>query len=427
MLYTFTPGDGSCLITSDDGTYNKDITGPMDIKKLSDNKILLSKPGFSLIISVTDEIGAIDGAAAAGTIAGVIAQLRAVFPNAGAATVPGLDEYSRLFKNHYVTPQNYKSDFFVFASAILRPTNAYVYGTPITWGFIIAGQHGYSFFKSVQGIGNQRLEVSFPLVKNVFNVTVAPDESFVGLGIICGPTVGLSTLEINVTNNSLICGRLRGQGSTAWQKNGDIFSSFDITAISGGGTSFNVQNGYNVNYEAVQIIYIGTNNYGIRRVYSGLGAYNIRFILVDRATGLDVTTNPTSSDEIIISNAGVISSQLQMATWGANNSVIGSGSYNFWLTGLFETYLIAETLDSDSVILKWQKYSSSATAYKIYRSTSLDFSGETLIFTGGALTDLEVGVFKDTGLTSNTTYYYRLKATVSGSDVILTDTQAWTY
>lgn len=108
-MYSFTAGTGSTLITSADGNYNKDITGPVDIKGLNDEKILISKPGFSLTMAL-DEIEDIGGDAPAGTVTEVIAQLRTVFPNAGTTaktTVQQIIDYSAILHYDLTNPANY--------------------------------------------------------------------------------------------------------------------------------------------------------------------------------------------------------------------------------------------------------------------------------------------------------------------------------
>ena len=99
-MFFFTPGNSSCVIVGDDNYY-KDITGPVDIKKISADQILISKPGFSLQVNTAD-IDDINGDSPAGTTEEIISQLRAVFPNAG-----GSGGFSTQFQTLGGTEWNY--------------------------------------------------------------------------------------------------------------------------------------------------------------------------------------------------------------------------------------------------------------------------------------------------------------------------------
>lgn len=68
--------------------------------------------------------------------------------------------------------------------------------------------------------------------------------------------------------------------------------------------------------------------------------------------------------------------------------------------------LSVSSFTDTQINLSW--LSISADTYYLYRSLYSDFSNQTLVFSGSALS------FNDTGLTSNTTYYYRLKGSKSG-------------
>lgn len=322
----------------------------------------------------------------------------------------------------YFSPaQNFNPGFIVLASAIVRPSNAFSSGNPITYEILEHNSaHNSSFITSAEGASTTRLKINYPLVRYVINLTVTPDESYSGNNVICGPTVGLNNAEIAVGRPTHMSVRLTGAGTTTWTKSGTFASSFDLSAYSAGGTSFNLLNGFNVDYNAIQIQYIGPNNYGVRRVYSGLGAYNIRFVLVDRFTGTDLTTNPTSSDEVIISGAGMNTSTINMLTWNAANQFMAGPSsiYNFWIFGMFECWMVAAPASSTSIQVRWQTDYPSATDYKIYRDTDPNFGTQVLIHTGTE------GTYTDTGLTTGTLYYYKLVGVISGVDTDITTFRA---
>jgi hypothetical protein len=311
--------------------------------------------------------------------------------------------------------ESFDPTFVVYASAIIYPSNSFSHGTDITWGILDqASAHNSSFYDSAYGnTGNQRVVVRYPTVKNVLNSKLNVDESFAAQCLVVGPTVGTSTLEAPAYQSRSAGIRLNGAGTSTWTKNGGAVSLFDIDTYNtgDGGTSFN-STAAGIDYDQISIHYNGPNGYGIKRVYSGLGAYNVRFILLD-ALGNPVTSNPTSADEVVITNAGMQNRQIGLASWSAgNNDWMGSFA-NFWVDGTFECWLVAAPTSTTSTLVRWQTTYPSATNYKIYRSTSL-YGTRTLIHTG---TD---GSYTDSGLTTGTLYFYHMVAVIGGVDTYIT-------
>lgn len=322
------------------------------------------------------------------------------------------------FPGVYIGPaQSFNPGFLVIASGIAHPSNSFVHGTPITWEFLTqSSAHNYSFFDSVYGnSGNQRLAVRYPNVKNVLNVSMTIDESFTAQGIFAGATVGLTAFEAEVDRFHASGIRLTGAGTNTWTEQGTLGSLFDVTTYdaASGGTSFNTSVQFGTDYNAVNIQYIGPNNYHIRRVYSGLGAYNIRFVLVDEFNN-PVTAFPTTSDEIIISNAGMNRQQVGMATWSATTNSWMSSAYNYWILGAFEVWMVAAPISSTSIQVRWQTVYVGATDYKILRSSTGLYGAYTLIHTGTE------GIYTDAGLSANTIYHYKMQAVISGIDTDVT-------
>jgi hypothetical protein len=321
----------------------------------------------------------------------------------------------------YSFPSNvHNPEFMVLASGIARPTNAFSHGQPITWAFLTSSDgHGSTFFESVTGVSNSRLSVSYPNVKYVFNFTITPDESFAGVNVNVGATVGFTSAESAVTRLVPLGVRLTGNGAGTWTKTGANSSVFDVTTFNtgDGGTSFNIDtsqaNVYNTDYNFINIQYIGPNRYSIKRLYSGLGAYNIRFVILD-ASGNTLTTNPTTSDEIIIGNCGLVAKTIPMNTYTATDNAFLTSSYNWWILGLFEAWMIVTPESTTSTWVKFQNNYTNATNYKVYRDTSSTFATQTLIYSGTS------GSYNDTGLSSNTLYHYKLVGVVSGVDTQIT-------
>jgi hypothetical protein len=314
---------------------------------------------------------------------------------------------------------NYNPEFLFWASCIVAPTNNYSNGATITWAFLDhATSHGNTFFSSAAGDGaSKRLQINYPAVKKVFNGTITPDEGFAGIGASCGATVDLTNMQIHCSVMRPIGIRLRGAGTTTWAKNGQVQANFDISAYStaDGGTSFNYTGtAIGLDYDTFSITYFGPNRYTISKTYSGLGAYNIRFNIRDAAGAL-LTTNPTASDEIQITSGATAPIQIFLDAYAATNpNQYLSTLSNFWILCLFEAWMLVSPSSSTSNLVKWQNTYPSATAYKIYRDTQSSFATQTLIYTGTGSS------FLDTGLTSNTLYFYKMIAVVASVDTLVT-------
>lgn len=309
--------------------------------------------------------------------------------------------------------ESFDPSFVVFASCIPRTANSYSNGADIEWLILDhATDHNSSFYDSVYGGGANQLIVRFPTVKNVLNTTITPDEALSGALTVMGTSTGLYQFDAYVWQPFSTSIRLTGNGTSSWTKNSDVSigSYFDLSTISSGATGFNISTGVNISYDGIGIQYIGPNGYGIKRTYSGLGSYNASFTLID-GFGNPVTTNPTSADEIIMTNAGMGSRQLNMTTWRPENQFISTFA-NFWIFGAYECWLVAAPTSTSSIQVRWQNYPS-ASSYKIYRATSL-YGSRTLIHNGGG------NAVTDSGLSTGTVYYYFFVPVISGVDTEIT-------
>jgi hypothetical protein len=333
---------------------------------------------------------------------------------------------------NFAPAQNFDPTFVVYSCAIVRASNTYTLNGAITYEILDhTSDHNSSLFQTAVPNG-QNLEITHPPMRRVLNAQITPDETFTNYLTAAGPSVGLSSMIITIRRTGNVGVKLRGQGTNVWSFAGQTdsgnltFSNFG--ASTAGNTDFYVSatNAMNFDAASVQITYVGTNNYGIRRAYSGLpGSYTVRFFLVDRATGLDVTTNPTTNDEVVISNCGNISRVLRFDIWKAENQFMAGPSSlaNFWISAYYEAWIVAVPISSSVIQVRWQPSYPSATNYKIFRDTSSTFATETLVHTG------TTGSFTDSGLATNTLYYYRLKAVVGGIDTVVsyfkTNTKAY--
>lgn len=321
-----------------------------------------------------------------------------------------------LDKGVYFSPaEELNPGFIVFASTITRPKNSFSGGQPIIWEFLDhVTQHNSSFFDSAYGAANQRLTVRYPNVKNVINVTITPDETFAANCAIAGPTVGTTTFEAQVVRPKPVGIRISGNGTSTLVKNGFNTGMFTLTTYGTYTGGFGVQFAptYAKDENLISFKYDGPNNYRIKRQYGGLGANDVVVILVDEF-GNPVTDFPTASDNIFIDNAGMTSLNIPMNIWGVDNAFMGSFT-NFWVFGVFETWMVASAVTNSSIQVRWQTNYPSATNYKIYRSSTGINGSFTLIHTGTS------GTYVDTGLTTGTIYTYKMVAVVSGVDTPVT-------
>lgn len=313
----------------------------------------------------------------------------------------------------------YDSDFMIIATAIVRPTNTTpTHGQSITWE-ILGGSnnHGSSFITGVQGAVTGYLEILYPTVKNVFYCSANPDESFAAYLTIQGATVSTTKASFFVGRNKIAGQRLRGNGTDTWQKldaaTGNNYLDLSKFNTSDGSTGFSIQNVFWPDPGAMAITYIGPNRYTIKRVYSGLGPWGYKFIIL-KPDGSPLDSYPTEEDEIVVSPLGVTASPIGMNTYSSATNLWMTGFFNFWVLGIFEAWMVALPMSDSEILVKWQPEWPSASSYKLYRDTSSSFSNPTLIHTGTE------GVFFDTLLTANTNYHYKLVAVVGGVDTDVT-------
>lgn len=335
----------------------------------------------------------------------------------GAEVIPGV----------YFSPaQNFDSTFVVFASAIAKPNGPYVLNNPIVWSILDhTTAHNSSFFSSITAdVGNLALSANFPRVKNVLNGYIKGDESFNIYGVSgAAPSISLTAITGHARIQKPYSITIRGNGAGGWTKRGDATAqnALDLGAYAGGGSPFNIIDPvFGVVYESLQITYSGLNNYGIRRVYSGLGAYNAKFVLVNPLTGDDLATSPTVDDEVTITSAGAsFTAALDMYKWRPENQfMLSTPSFNFWIYGIFEAWMVAGASSNSVIKVRWQPVYPGATNYKIYRDVNADFSTQVLIHTGVS------GSYEDAGLAAGTLYHYKLVGVVGGIDTDITTFRA---
>tara|TARA_R110000772_G_scaffold264801_1_gene385630 strand:+ start:446 stop:2215 length:1770 start_codon:yes stop_codon:yes gene_type:complete len=303
------------------------------------------------------------------------------------------------------------SNFLINASVIGRAGGTLSNGQPITWSILNnSDNHNSSFYRYIIGSGNS-LSLKFPPVKTVLSSIMTGDETIQGYVSSFGSSTGLNETTFFGTRPSPQGFQLRGN-ATNWTSSGNFASKYSLNNFTAGLTDLNLTSDVTCfEAQSVVIVYAGSNNYRIERVYSGLsGSAGVGFYLVNNATNTRVLTAPTTSDYVHISGWGQGLLAIGMQTWSTGqfgNSFMYNN--NFWTSGLYELWMKCIATSDTSILAKWQS-KSGVTAYTLKRSTAftIDVLGNyvltspTTIYTGSALE------FEDTGLNANTMYYYQL-------------------
>ena len=316
--------------------------------------------------------------------------------------------------------------FVRIKSGVIRPTATVTPNSPITWAFIdSAGSsaHRNYGFDSVNGNGDV-IQIYYPYTKFVSSLVITPDEYLASAGVIVGSSVSQNLAQVYAYRVGANAGKLTGN-TTSWTalhlttsvlsyNTGTGLTVFTPTTASG------TILGASVEVEGCQISYVGSNNYHIRRQYSGLGSGIIGFYLVDNATNAIVTGNLTSSDIVTIDipRPKMIAIPAQtVASSGYPADLYTSGS-NYWIVGVFELWFIAYPQTTTSNKMEWQAFkigSNYATTYRITRATIAAPNTETNVFSGYGFSCI------DASATSGTQYIYRMYATVTGTESLVTN------
>lgn len=391
------------------------INSPLDFSSMwltSDELVLQNSEGFSSTIR-TDNLDA-DYVIQAPKANGVPVMM-----------IDGLppDDEGKAFTSGGITDKFITSHnkFIRIAAGVIRPA-AGAPSTPITWSFINDAQHTLLFFESVSGSGNTIL-VNYPPIKKVISFVAVPDEALTASTVQVGVSVGTTAAVLYAYRLTMNAGRLTGNGSTAWVNLGLTFSVLSYNSTTGltsftpsisGGTVL----GANNEIEGAQISYVGTNNYHIRRQYSGLGGI-AGFYLVDNATNAIVTGNLSTTDYVSIMIARPTVTPIPAETVAVNGypADIYTANSNYWLHAVFESYIFSKPLSATSILLEWQVFNiggTFATNYRVTRALNSSPGSETTIYNGAGFN------FTDTGLVTNTIYYYRLYVTMSAVESLLT-------
>jgi len=327
--------------------------------------------------------------------------------------------------NPYYLPYTSNDPFVKLHAGVIKGTATASPNTPIVWAFLDTtsnGVHDRIGFDSVNGNGNI-IQVFYPPVEHVVSFVVTPDESLATTGVQVGASVGVAGLaSISAFRLTMNAGKLTGN-TTAWTASGLSLSvnsystSTGLTSLTPAGNAGNFLGASN-EIEGTQISYVGDQHYRIRRKYSGLGGL-IGFYLVD-STNKIVTGNLQSTDVVAVMFGRPVTTPIPAQTVNSvlyPSDIYTSGS-NYWITAVFKLWFRAYPENSTTNKMIWRNYkigSNYASNYRITRATLAAPGTETNIFNGYGFS------CTDTGATSGVQYIYRMYATVSGVEAIVTN------
>jgi len=184
---------------------------------------------------------------------------------------------------------------------VVRPTRT---GTSLAWAWIEDAQHARVGFSPTITASGTILTLNYDQsYAKVIAGAVFPDEWFAKYGMVCGASVGLSSLTVQCFVPVLSLTSYSHNGS-AWAVAGSTLGGNPVSTVSVSGnitTLTLVDYGpgpANTHTNHAVITYSGTNNRYVRFVNSGLGVNQLRFELIDPATG--TAQAPASGDRFHI-------------------------------------------------------------------------------------------------------------------------------
>ena len=253
---------------------------------------------------------------------------------------------------------------------------------------------------------------------------IAPDESLAQAGVIVGASVGDSVANAYAYVTTQNTGALTGNGTT-WSNSGLSYTGMTYTSSTGRtvfspttitGTVYPIP----LELDGMIIQSVGDSMRYIQRLYSALGGQTVGFRMLDSIGRVD-TGALTSGHKlaIIIPYTKTVGIPAQTSSSnGFPNSIYGSTA-NYWILAQMDVYMIASATSSTTATIEWQTADVPtniyATNYRITRAPLSSPNTETTLFNGWGFSYL------DTGLTANTWYIYRMYATISGTERLITN------
>jgi len=196
------------------------------------------------------------------------------------------------------------SDSIGFGFCVIRADATGGAASLISWSFLDDADHTKTYFTQVQGKSSgNTIHLSFPDAGKLLSFVAVPDETLAGRGTFIGSSVADTAADIYVYQQIISSGYLQGNG-TGWDKNGSI-QNWTVNYNSGTGTisllpPANIYYSTTEDPQSIGAAYVGSNNYRIRRMLSGLGSDIAGWRVVDIMSNTDVTGAPTTSDIVEI-------------------------------------------------------------------------------------------------------------------------------
>jgi len=224
-------------------------------------------------------------------------------------------------------------------AGVVRPTRS---GTSLTWAWIDDADHAPVGFGAISST-SANLVLNFDTTySKAITAFVLPDEFFQKYGFQCGVSLGLSSMTISMTANYNSVTSYSHNGSS-WSNATSSSGNF-VTAVSVASniTTLTLTDygagGAASQYNHAIPIYHGTNNRYARMVNSGVGVNQVRFELIDPATG--TVAAPASGDRISLQNPNprVIVDLATASTTGLGQDFFQDSSItgNFWVFAIME-------------------------------------------------------------------------------------------
>jgi hypothetical protein len=224
-------------------------------------------------------------------------------------------------------------------AGVVRPTRA---GTSLTWEWINDSDHAPVGFGSITNT-SANLTLNFDTTYGkAITCFVLPDEFFQKYGFQCGVSLQLGAAVVTMSANFNSVTSYSHNG-TSWSNAASSSGNF-VTGVSVASniTTLTLAD-YGAGGAASQYnhsipIYHGSNNRYARMVNSGVGVNQVRFELIDPATG--TAQSPASGDRISLQNPNprIPVDLLNASTTGLGQDFFQDSAItgNFWVFAIME-------------------------------------------------------------------------------------------